>query len=537
MVNIEKLPLAMNAWRARLGEGAVMSGTAAQQIYGACTIGIERSIPAALRPSSVPEIVVIVEIARQNSIPLYPISTGHNWGYGSANPVVDGCVVLDLSRLNRIIKMDAELGLVTLQPGVTQQDLHAYLDRNGLSFLVPVTGAGPHCSIIGNALERGYGITPYVDHFAAVTAVEAVLPDGRVYRSALGELGGEAIDRVFKWGIGPYLDGLFAQGNFAVVTQMTIALAPRPERIEAFFFGVDDNAGLEWAVPAIRSALRNLGGVTGSINLMNARRVLAMIAPYPQDKIGDAEILPSELVLELAAENRISAWTGLGALYGRAGVVKAARRAVRNILKPGVRRLAFLTPRSASRLNSFLSQIPRLRNGRIAKRARALDASLQLIAGRPSQVALPLAYWRSSTISPPGGDMDPARDGCGLIWYSPLVPMKPERVRRYVEMVNEICASHRMEPLITLTSLSDRCFDSSIPLLFDRSIAHQAAHAQACYRALFEAGQREGFFPYRVSVHAMDWITRSDIPFWDVLAALKSAVDPEGIIAPGRYGR
>jgi hypothetical protein len=133
--------------------------------------------------------------------------------------------------------------------------------------------------------------------------------------------------------------------------------------------------------------------------------------------------------------------------------------------------------------------------------------------------------------------MDPARDGCGLIWYSPLVPMKPERVRRYVEMVNEICASHRMEPLITLTSLSDRCFDSSIPLLFDRRIAHQAAHAQACYRALFEAGQREGFFPYRVSVHAMDWITRSDIPFWDVLAALKSAVDPEGIIAPGRYGR
>ena len=79
-------------------------------------------------------------------------------------------------------------------------------------------------------LERGYGITPYADHFAAVTALEAVLPDGRIYRSALSELGGATVDRAYKWGIGPYIDGLFAQGNFAVVTNMTIALAPRPVR-------------------------------------------------------------------------------------------------------------------------------------------------------------------------------------------------------------------------------------------------------------------------------------------------------------------
>ena len=233
------------------------------------------------------------------------------------------------------------LGLVTVEPGVTQQGLHDYLDRHGLAFLVPVTGGGPNCSLVGNALERGYGITPYADHFAAVTAVEAVLPNGRIFRSALRELGGSTVNRAFKWGIGPYLDGLFAQGNFAIVTQMTIALAERPERTEAFFFGIDQDAGLEPAVAAVQRVQRSLGGVTGSVNLMNTRRMLAMMEPYPQAEIGANGILPAEFVAKLAKDYRVTAWTGLGALYGKAGIVRAARRAVRKILGPAVSKSSF----------------------------------------------------------------------------------------------------------------------------------------------------------------------------------------------------
>lgn len=537
MTSADRLALAMRDWRARLGAHAVLSKTAAQERYGPCTTGAERSIPAALRPGSVEEVVAIVEIARRHNIPLYPVSTGHNWGYGTANPVVDGCVVLDLSGLNRIVEMDSDLGLVTLEPGVTQQDLHDYLDRHEFPFLVPVTGAGPDCSLLGNALERGYGITPHADHFAAVTAVETVLPDGRIYRPALSELGGVAVDRGFKWGIGPYLDGLFAQGNFAIVTQMTIALAPRPQRVEAFFFGINEDAGLDAVVTAVRQLMRNLGPVTGSINLMNARRMLAMMSPYPAARVGENGTLPSDVVAELAVKNRLTAWTGLGALYGRAQIVRAARRIVREILSPAVTRLRFLTPSSASRLDRLLARIPFARQGRTATRARAFNAALQLIAGKPSRVALPLAYWKSSMTPPPTGEMDPAADGCGLIWYPPLVPMKPERVRRYIELVDEVCGSHGIEPLITLTTLSDRCFDSSVPLLFDRQDPNQTARARLCYRALLEAGRREGFLPYRMSVDAMDWITGCDAPYWDTLTAIKTAIDPNGIIAPGRYAR
>jgi 4-cresol dehydrogenase (hydroxylating) flavoprotein subunit len=399
----------------RLGEHAVLFGAAAQQKYGACITGAQRSIPAALRPKSVEQVVPIVDIARRHAIPLYSISTGHNWGYGGANPVTDGCVILDLSGLNRILDIDPDLGLVTLEPGVTQQDLHDYLERNALPFLVPVTGAGPDCSLLGNTLERGYGITPHADHFAAVTAMEAVLPDGRIYRSALSKLGGGTVDRAFKWGIGPYLDGLFAQSNFAIITQMTIALAPRPERVEAFFFGLNEDAGLEAAVTTVRQLLRSLGAVSGSINLMNARRMLAMIVPYPADRVDQNGILPLQVVAELSTTNRVMAWTGLGALYGKARIVKAARRVVREVLKPISARLVFLTPRSASHFNHLLGRIPLVRHGRIATRARAFNAALQLIAGGPSQVALPLAYWKSSARLPLKDKMDPAFDGCGLL--------------------------------------------------------------------------------------------------------------------------
>ncbi|MGH7031863.1 MAG: hypothetical protein ACREEZ_15730, partial [Stellaceae bacterium] len=212
----------------------------------------------------------------------------------------------------------------------------------------------------------------------------------------------------------------------------------------------------------------------------------------------------------------------------------AARRAVRRILRPAVSRLAFVTPGGAARLERVLSRVPRLRHGALARRARTLDRAMQLVAGTPSEVALPLAYWQSAM--PDGGaELDPARDGCGLIWYPPLVPMTAERVMRYVAMVGEVCAAHRIEPLITLTSLSERCFDSSVPLLFDRSDPIAAARARSCYRALLERGRREGFLPYRLSAHEMGWLTGGAAPCWDLAAAIKSAVDPAGIIAPGRY--
>lgn len=521
-------------WRAQLGEDAVLDRTAAQSAYGASTTGAERTISAALRPRSVEEVQAIISTALEYGLPLYPFSTGHNWGYGGSLPVMDGCAIVDLSAMRRI-EMDAERGLATLEPGVTQGDLSEYLDANNLPFMVPTTGAGPRCSLIGNALERGYGITPYADHFGAVMGIEAILADGRVYRSPLRELGGDAADAGFKWKVGPYLDGLFAQSNIGIVTRMTIALAARPERIEAFLFGIRQDTDLERAIVAVQRTLRSLTGIAGSINLMNTRRVLSMSSDYPSERAGDDGILPAAVVKELAGGSRARAWTGIGALYGTKSVVHAARSEVRRILGPVADRISFVSPQMASRLHRVTAQFRPLRKHRLGRMAETFDLAMQVLAGRPSEVALHLAYWKSGPRRRHETEMDPARDGCGLIWYPPLIPMQPKRARVYVDMVERICMAHRIEPLITLTSLSDRCFDSSVPLLFRRDDPAETASAQACYRALLEAGRQEGFVPYRMAVDAMDWMIRPQTPFWDIVGKIKYALDPNGIIAPGRY--
>ena len=528
------LAAAREGWIALLGEDRVLPQDVAERRYGVCTAGIRRTIPAALLPASEVEVIEIVRIAHRCRVPIYPISTGHNWGYGTANPAVDGCVVVDLSRLDRILDFDPELGLVTLEPGVTQQALADFLDRGGHPFLVPTTGAGPTCSILGNALERGYGITPVADHFAAVTSLEAVLPDGTVYRSGLSELGAREVDRAFKWGIGPYLDGIFTQGAFGIVTRMTLALARRPAGFVGFFFSLRDPERLDRLVGAVRDVEARLEGVVSAINLMNRHRVLAMTVPYPPELVGRGRTLPPAHVERLGREYQIMAWTGAGALYGEPAVVAAARRTVRKLLRPVVDRLWFMTPARAAALARLAALMPGAIGTRGRRVAAAVQSALQILLGRPSDVALQVMYWKLG--GPPGlRPLDPARDGCGLIWYTPLVPLKPPAVVRYVEHVTSTCLAHGMEPLITLTTMSPRCFDSSVPLLFDRADEEQARRAAACYRALLDDGLKLGYAPYRLPPDAMRRVVDGASRFWGLVGALKRAIDPDGIVAPGRY--
>ena len=525
---------ALIRWRNLLGDARVLSDDYKLASYVHCTTPVCHAPKAALLLENVDEIKACVIIAAECRVPIYPISTGNNWGYGSTNSEIRPGVILDLARLNRVIDVDSTLGLVTIEPGVTQLDLRSYFDKHDLPFLVPVTGAGPTCSLLGNALERGYGITPVSDHFSAVMSLEAVMPDGQIYRSALSELGGQSVDQAYKWGLGPYFDGMFTQGCFGVVTQMTLALARKPERIEAFFFFIKKDIGLEPAVSGIQEILTNLGGIAGGINLLNTRRVLAMTVPYPGADPATG-LIPENKIAEVAKRHRIMAWTGVGGLYGDTRVVKAARLRVKEILRPYVDRLVFVNERSIGRVNRSLPFIPWLRRTHLANTVRAIDSTLQIMAGCPSEVALPLAYWKSGRSPQVGVPMNPARDNCGLIWYAPLVPMRVTEVRAFVTMVEKICREYGMEPLITLTSQSNRCFDCSIPLLFNKDSADESARAQACYGALFAAGQRLGFLPYRLGVNAMGQVTGLKAPYWDIIRRVKLALDPDDIISPGRY--
>lgn len=532
------LDLCLASWRQTLGTESVLTGEACDA-YGRNCIGVSRDISAVVLPRSEAEVEAVVNASRMHKIPLYPISTGNNWGYGSAAPAADGSAIVDLSGMNRILEVDPLLGVVTLEPGVTQQQLRDYLDQHELPFLVPVTGAGPTCSLLGNALERGYGITPHSDHFAAVMALRAVLPSGGIYQSAMAEAGGKDVDHAYKWGVGPYLDGIFTQSSLGIVTQMTIALARVPERVELFIFGLQNEDDLEAGVDTVRALRQSLGDGLGAINLLNRLRVLSMIEPYPAQDVEQGEVIPDSVIEAMAKRRKLPHWFGVGALYGTKETVPAMRRRVKKVLGPRSKGLLFFSKSRLGLIQALMSLVPGTFGRVMQERLGTLDETLDILLGRPRETALKLAYWKSGgapDARASGEMLNPARDGCGIMWYAPLVPMTAESVRSYVDMVVEICPKYGINPLITLTTISERCFDSTVPLLFDLPI--ETERAQACYRALFEEGQRRGFLPYRMNLNSMGlYVDREDSVYWQTVEKVKQALDPEQLFSPGRYHR
>jgi hypothetical protein len=291
---------------------------------------------------------------------------------------------------------------------------------------------------------------------------------------------------------------------------------------------------LEEAGARVLALLAALPGTVGGLNLMNRHRVLAMAAPYPLEGLGSDGLMPARLVEKLGKQYQVAPWTGFGTLYGTQRMVAAAQREIRAALKGLASRLMFLSPGNARTLARVSALLPGPMKQRMGSTARTLASSLELVAGRPNETALPLAYWRSPHARP-GPHRDPARDGCGLIWYAPLVPMRGATARAYVEMVQRVTRGHGIEPLLTFTSISDKLFDSTVPLLFDPTAPRGPEAARACFDELLGAGREIGVFPYRVGVDAMPAVASLQRDALAFHARLRDAIDPRRLVSPGRY--
>lgn len=514
--------------------------------YGVSTTASSRNIVGAIVPLPQPTmeadtqlISKILSIANENNIKIYPISTGNNWGYGDAQPVsTKPSVILDLSKLKKIQTYSLD-GLVTIQPGVTQQDLHDYLRKEQSHYMVPVTGAGPNCSIVGNLLERGYGITPHADHFQATTSITAILADGSIYQPPLHALDStqeKLVDKVFKWGVGPYLEGIFTQGNAGVITNATIKLAPKPEAFSSFYFFVNDDKDFEKATEAVKAILHTYEGNVGSINLMDARRVLSMVAEKPEVTPGKSQVVSDEEINQLRAQYQIAAWTGIGSIYGSKNVVSAVKKDLKKLFRQNnaINRHMFLTPQLIKLAKLMLGILPKFKLvAGLLDQVNAAEKGMEIMLGKPNEVALPLTYWRNST-PPPKQNMDPARDRCGLLWYAPLIPMQKEKMRNFVSLIREVCPKHGIDPLITFTNFDPHGADSTIPLLFNQESQQDVEAAKACYDELFDSGCKQGFVPYRIGIDQQNKIVK-ETAYWKTVSTIKTALDPKGVIAAGRY--
>ena len=524
---------AIQEWIAALGATSVLADDVTVARYARTTQDQGTRPMCVLYPRSTEEVRVIVGIASEHGVVVYPISRGRNWGYGDACAPTDGAAIVDLSRMDRIIEVNTELAYAVIEPGVTQQQLYDYLRDHNTGLWPDSTGAGREASLVGNTLDRGFGHTRYGDHFLTACGMEVVLADGRVLNTGFGHYPNARAAHVYRYGVGPFLDGLFCQSNFGIVTRIGIWLMPRPEAFTFFFIKVDRDENLLPLIDRLRP-LRLAGILQSAIHIGNDLRILSATGRYPWKEAGNRTPLPEEVRLRLREAGGVGAWNAGGSLTGTKAHVRASRKTLRRAVG-SLGKVIFVDDIKLA-LGEFAARCLGIvgLGARLRTQLQALRHNYGLLKGVPTDEPLLGAQWRLRR--PKKGDsLNPLDAGCGLMWISPVIPMTGRDAESLLRVADPIFAQYGFELLATFTMITERAMIAILNIVFDKAEPDETARARRCYDALADALVAAGYIPYRVGLHGMSKIRWEGDVFWEVASQIKKALDPKDIIARGRY--
>ncbi len=514
----------MEQWSALLGPAQVLTEAAALAAAQTATYPTHQRVLAIVRPGTRDEVRACVRVANLHGVALYPISTGKNWGFGSRVPCFDGTVILDLGRLDRIVELDEELAYVVVEPGVTQQQLHEYLQREtGGRLWLDATSSSAACSLIGNLLERGHGVTTYCDHAAQAADYEVILPTGECIHTGYGAFADSATRALDAWGLGPCLTGLFSQSSFGIITRATIWLMRAPEHAEVAFFTVDRPDAFERLVDELRplrlDRLLRCGPFFGNIY-----QALQKVTKYPWELTGGAVPLATEIALQLGKQHRFGLWNGSLALYGTHDEVAAQKQRLMQVLRNNAQWHAFVDKQPSNLDQTF----PASRHSEV----RSVVAGF---TGAIGSTGLPAGYWRMRT--PPGGPrwVDLDRDGCGFKFWTATTPFRGRDAARAAAIATETILRHNFEPSIGILPVRERALQFHIACAYDRQVSGEDEAVMACHEELSERLMDCGYYPTRLGPGSMHALQRWEPAYNRLLQTLKHAIDPNDIIAPGRY--
>lgn len=535
MKGSDSVSAAIKAWQQDLGESRVLVGHEELMFYTQSVCASKRDVVAVLKPVSLEQVQRIVATANAHRIPLYPISCGKQWGMGSRLPVKNGAAIVDLSAMNRIVEVNARFHYAVVEPGVTQRQLLDYIDEHDLPLMLNVTGSASDTSLIGNAMDRGVG---YFDSRAhGISNMQVVLGNGETIQTGFGHYPNAKTKNLYHHGIGPSLDGLFPQGNFGIVTSACIDLMPEPDDHMSAIIKIDDEEKLPRLIDTLAS-LRSRGVFTTVAHVGNRERSYITLAPLLYEQLVQSGEPAGEetrnKAVEMLESGGFGPWSAAIGILGTKQQLKLAKREIKQAVG-GFARTMFLNDAliaNAKAVAGALSFIPVVKKQRMM--LVAIEPVYGFTAGKATDKSLKSVYWAAGDFSRLD-DPDPDHSDSGLLFCLPIIPAEGETVFEVVRDTRDTFARHGFEAAITVNLMGTKAMEGVVSLAFDRRNEQQTAAAHACIQEMEARYMELGYPPYRVGINSMQHVVREDDTYWKTVQGLKQVLDPNGIIAPGRY--
>ncbi|TAK56588.1 MAG: FAD-binding oxidoreductase [Gammaproteobacteria bacterium] len=491
---------AITELRGVLGESNVITGAAGLVSYTKIMLAVpdsEHQPSAALTVTTVDQIQRVLEICNKYRTPVWPISTGRNFGYGSAAPATAGQLVLDMRKMNAIIEVDAELGTALLEPGVTYVQLNEYLAANSLPYWLSFPSSGGLAGPMGNILDRGTGYNRYGEHAANFCGMEVVLADSTVLRTGMGGIPDTTAWQAYRWGLGPWADGLFLQSNLGIVTKIGVWLMKRPPAHLFFMVAYADLDMAARGVDTMRELRLSNVLETGVIGLTTY--VLAATTRRSEIYQGEGSI-PVEVMAKYLADRGLPPFATLSVLYGTEAQIAV--------------------------------------NFGIAK--QAFEAIGGTVISSGDALAGPgIAHWHQNMVGVPNlheFGIYNFRGGGGSMWFAPVLPARGQEVIKVYRLLDGIFRQYGFD-LAGGFVVHGRHLEMIVSLLFDRTSAEETGRAYDCFQQCLQACTSAGYGLYRVNTAFMQQASEAYGPAQKALnRRLKRALDPNGIIAPGKSG-
>lgn len=260
-----------------------------KEYAGDCSFALPKMPVCVVRPANIDELQGVVKWANNENIPLVPVSSGKPHFRGDTVPGIKGAIIVDLRRMNKIIRINYANRVALVEPGVTFGELQAELAKEGLSAYMPLLPRSTK-SVLTSVLERE-PTTMSCAHFDStdpMLCTEIVLGTGDKMRT--GEAAGpDTLEE--QWEIGKAQISPFgptqmdpqrlvsgAQGTIGIVTWMSLKCRFLSEKSSAYLIPCDDLGPLielNYKLTKIR--------FTGNIFILNDVNLACMMGQTPDE--------------------------------------------------------------------------------------------------------------------------------------------------------------------------------------------------------------------------------------------------------------